>query len=274
MRKHNTATKLLALILTAILMLTAVPITAMAEGGGGCTHMCGDGTCAYVGGVADCDHVHDDFCGGPGQEELPTPPVTGVITAFEALPEDVRFQKGYGIEAFPATVSGIIDGQTVDIPVTWTAEGYGGFFPAAGFYAFAAQLADGYTTARGIDVPTIAFMQESMLFAAGTGNSEADPLVITNAAQLREIAALVNAGRLESFVLNDAAATIYLALGNDINLSGYGTSFNGGKGWVPIGDNATGDANSHFKGHFDGQAHVITGLYINDGTRYNLQFAK
>ena len=88
-----------------------------------------------------------------------------------------------------------------------------------------------------------------------------DPLVITTAAQLAEIADLVNRGRLERFIFNDSNATVYLKLGNDIDLSLYGMNWNNGKRWIPIGTYA-----NPFKGHFDGNGKTITGLYINDDT--------
>ena len=78
-----------------------------------------------------------------------------------------------------------------------------------------------------------------------------DPLVITTATQFSEIASLVSIGRLESFIFNNISATAYLELGNDIDLSGYGS----GNGWAPIGTN-----DNLFRGNFDGNGKNITGL--------------
>lgn len=47
-------------------------------------------------------------------------------------------------------------------------------------------------------------------------------------------------------------------LGADINLSGYGASYDGGQGWQPIGTNS-----SPFTGSFDGSGYTISNLYIN-----------
>ncbi|WP_425056015.1 MBG domain-containing protein [Pseudomonas abyssi] len=49
----------------------------------------------------------------------------------------------------------------------------------------------------------------------------------------------------------------HFALTNDIDASGT-ANWNGGAGFVPIGDNA-----NHYTGSFDGQGHVINGLTIN-----------
>ena len=43
------------------------------------------------------------------------------ITAFAELPEDIRLQKAMTPQ-FPQTVEGIVDGRTVQIPVTWKAD--------------------------------------------------------------------------------------------------------------------------------------------------------
>jgi hypothetical protein len=53
---------------------------------------------------------------------------------------------------------------------------------------------------------------------------------------------------------------------NSLDLSaGYGqgvTSFNGGKGWIPIGHGIT--QLKHFRGNFDGNGKTISGLYVNN----------
>ena len=68
---------------------------------------------------------------------------------------------------------------------------------------------------------------EDNLFSGGDGTEDA-PYIITTAAELAQLALLINTG--------DAGYLFrYYILGNDINLSSYGKSFNGGKGWIPIG---------------------------------------
>jgi hypothetical protein len=96
-----------------------------------------------------------------------------------------------------------------------------------------------------------------MMRMAGDGTNSSH-LEITTAAQLVEIAELVNAGRLESFLFNDTSVTVYLELQNDIDLHGYGENWNEGKGWVPIGTEA-----KPFKGRFNGNGNRISGMYIN-----------
>ena len=87
-------------------------------------------------------------------------------------------------------------------------------------------------------------------FSGGSGTS-ADPYQITTAAQLAQLATLVNSGDI---VYN---AAHYKLMNNiDLNVAPYNT----GEGWTPIGTINTGQA---FNGVFDGNQKVITGLYIN-----------
>ncbi|MCL2678669.1 MAG: hypothetical protein FWE85_06425, partial [Clostridiales bacterium] len=101
---------------------------------------------------------------------------------------------------------------------------------------------------------------------AGKG-TEDDPLQVTTAEQLAEIARLVNAGRLEAQILGDKDATVYIKLMNDISLSAYGEDYNGGNGWIPIGRYVNPKITGYgFNSVFDGDGKTISGLYINDPT--------
>ncbi len=205
---------------------------------------------------------------------LPTISVTvgksiGTVTAFVELSDEIRWQNTVQ-PLFPETVSGAVYGKPTEIPVTWQADHtYNAASPARGLYVFDAVLGEGFTLAEDVEVPRITvYMPEagfSLFRMGGSGTSEG-PLEITTAAQLAEIAVLVNAGRLETFLLNDTNATVSLKLMNDLDLSAYGQSYNGGKGWVPIGF-YNGMSAIPFKGSFDGGGHTISGLYINDSTR-------
>ena len=53
----------------------------------------------------------------------------------------------------------------------------------------------------------------------------------------------------------------YYKLMDDIDLSAYGSTYNGGKGWNPIGNSAT-----PFRGNFDGNNKVVRNLTINRPT--------
>ncbi|MDR2585389.1 MAG: hypothetical protein LBC84_04105 [Prevotellaceae bacterium] len=77
---------------------------------------------------------------------------------------------------------------------------------------------------------------------------------ISTAAQLADLADQVNAG--------ENKAGIFYQLIANIDLSNYGTLWNGGKGWIPIGNNNT----TRFSGYFDGNNHTISNLFINDNT--------
>ncbi|MDR0307356.1 MAG: hypothetical protein LBI42_11045 [Chitinispirillales bacterium] len=84
-------------------------------------------------------------------------------------------------------------------------------------------------------------------------NPESKVFEISKAGQLAGLAKIVNSGN--SF----KGKTIIITA--DIDLSGYhaNSSFNEGRGWVPIGSKR-----SVFKGTFDGNGKVVRGLYINN----------
>ncbi|MCL2511775.1 MAG: autotransporter-associated beta strand repeat-containing protein, partial [Bacteroidales bacterium] len=88
-------------------------------------------------------------------------------------------------------------------------------------------------------------------FCGGTGTS-GDPILICTAQDLAMLATVVNAGNTD---YNDK----HYILNNDIDLSAYGASWNDGEGWIPIGSGS-----NPFKGVFDGNGKVITGLFINN----------
>ena len=186
--------------------------------------------------------------------------ITGTVTAFDALPEDIRWQNTTAPE-FPEIVSGTVEGETVQIPVTWdTEQDYDQKNPQRGLYVFTAVLGEGCGVADGVEPPRITvYIPQSaggeMSRMAGGGTS-ASPLEIITAAQLAEIAALVNVREngLELFLFNDAGAKVSLKLMNDLDLSAYSS----GEGWVPIGNDS-----NQFKGSFDGGGHKISNLTIS-----------
>ena len=89
----------------------------------------------------------------------------------------------------------------------------------------------------------------------GSGTS-ASPYLIKTAADLAKMAEVVNDGD----VIYTAA---HYRLENNLDLSAYGASFNDGKGWIPIGTINSGIPINPFRGVFNGNGKVITGLYIN-----------
>jgi len=99
-------------------------------------------------------------------------------------------------------------------------------------------------------------LQAQNLFAGGNG-SQAKPYTISTATQLAALAQKVNAG-------DEAYSSKFYKLIADIDLSGYGeanTTFNEGKGWIPIGT-----YDKRFEGHFDGNGKKVIGLYINNAS--------
>ncbi|MGF7059163.1 S-layer homology domain-containing protein [Brassicibacter mesophilus] len=190
---------------------------------------------------------------------------TGQVTAFDAFPDDLRWQNTTTPQ-FPETVDGTVAGKAAQIPVTWEADhDYDGESPQRGLYVFTAVLGQGYGVADGVELPrmTVYIPQTvgRMVARMAGGGTTDSPLEITTAAQLAEIAALVNAHEngLERFLFNDADARVTLELQNDIDLSAY----SGEEGWTPIGtyDEDTGESR-YFTGTFDGNNYSITGLTI------------
>ncbi len=190
----------------------------------------------------------------------------GEITAFDTLKNEIRWQNNASPN-LPEKVRGVVAGKATDIIVTWEADHeYDADYPEKGLYVFTAKEGSGYTVADDVEMPRITayipVIQKKLRLMAGAGTSNS-ALEITTADQLAEIATLVNAGRLETFLFNNSEATVYLKLGNDIDLSQYAEGYNYGTGWKPIGS-----FDNPFKGVFDGNRKKITGLYINTSNYY------
>ena len=96
----------------------------------------------------------------------------------------------------------------------------------------------------------VVIVTEAGYFASGSGTSN-DPYIIKTAAQLANLAMLVNAGNATY-----NSSSIYYQLANDIDLSGYAS----GQGWNPIGTSTTGQ---QFQANFDGNWKVVKNLAIN-----------
>lgn len=98
----------------------------------------------------------------------------------------------------------------------------------------------------------------SGIYFEGSGKS-GDPYLIKTAADLALLAELVNEGTSPY-----ADEFKYYRLENDIDLSEYQE----GEGWTPIGTYNDSENSNSFKGMFDGNNKVITGLYINRDADY------
>lgn len=132
------------------------------------------------------------------------------------------------------------------------------------YWAEAVKLFDSILAANGtdgVDAVSGATLSSNGIFEAvddalakaspqlsGSG-TEADPYVISSAAQLQAFAALVDAG--------NTYAGQYVALGADIDLSGVDN-------WNPIGAEAKSDTclDKLFSGTFDGRGHTVSGLKL------------
>ena len=80
-------------------------------------------------------------------------------------------------------------------------------------------------------------------FASKATGKEGDPIIITTGKELAYLAEEVNCGELYE--------EVYFKLGNDINLNGHPFEPIGGK-----------DSNYYFKGNFNGNGHIVSGLNI------------
>jgi hypothetical protein len=86
-------------------------------------------------------------------------------------------------------------------------------------------------------------------------NPGADSFVITTAAQLAGLAVIVNNG-------TDNFAGKTIILGSNIDLIAFGSSHDGGQGWMPIGRQAL-PSNRTFNGVFNGNGYTVRNLYVN-----------
>ncbi|MDR2578290.1 MAG: cellulase family glycosylhydrolase [Chitinispirillales bacterium] len=155
-------------------------------------------------------------------------------------------------QAFVATLIGLNNpDQTVSWSVSGSVNAATFINPTTGVLSIAAnETAASLTiTATSNAVPT--------LFGRAIVGVQVPYLRIGTAAELAAFADSINAGR------NFTGRLVILTA--DIDLSVYGadnTAFNSGRGWIPIGSSTT-----PFRGEFDGNGHVIRGLYINNANR-------
>ena len=145
-----------------------------------------------------------------------------------------------------------VDGQNIDANGIKADKTIGGrFAPEGGWTTETGKLPGLF--GKAVDIP--AYIEDKTdPYFIGQG-TEKGPFLIATAEQLVKLAELVNKG---DTTYNSA----YYRLMADIDLSVYdnsNTSFNGGRGWVPIGKSGR-----SFSGTFDGDGHTITGLYIDD----------
>ena len=93
--------------------------------------------------------------------------------------------------------------------------------------------------------------QASASYVLDGNGSETTPYLITSEAELVKLAEQVNAGTTYK--------NTYFRLEKDLDLSEYGKTWNGGKGWIGIGTTAA----TPFEGNFDGNGKVVSNLYSN-----------
>jgi len=102
------------------------------------------------------------------------------------------------------------------------------------------------------------FIPTLFCFCGGNGTA-ADPYQICTIEELAYLAAYVNAGH--------RTENVYYILVNDLDASEFlspsGAGYNGGAGWIPIGDRNTNSITTCFRGSFDGNNKTIRNITIN-----------
>lgn len=124
---------------------------------------------------------------------------------------------------------------------------------------------DGGQIVRYARTPILTVYAERMVsslvqFSGGSG-TDVDPYIITTAEQLVFLAETIYIGDEDIENGGNYNTKVY-KLGNDIDLSSYQTGRQ--SGWLPIGNSIGSLGEYTFDGIFDGNGHIITGLYIND----------
>lgn len=99
-------------------------------------------------------------------------------------------------------------------------------------------------------LPMAVFADSEGAAMAGSGTA-GDPFIVTTLEQLDAVRDNL---------------TAHYRLGTDIDASAT-VGWDGGAGWMPIGERGSGDGSTQFKGVFDGAGHVIRNLTINRPSR-------
>lgn len=246
-----------------------------------CTHLLEDGTysCQEADSLEDYVCQHTDECGYEkgieGSEcthscelcenvEVVLPEVLpetleGEITEIITLSNDVLFQRAaLDTLNLPDTLTGLVEGEEVQIPVTWDGqEAAKELGMSGGLASFQPVIQGDFSLATDVELPTISAMILGKGRMIGLG-TEAFPLEIRTAEQLQEIAALVywsdadnGVGPLEYLVFGtpELSQIVHMKLVNDIDISSIE--------WLPIGMGSE----SPFSEVFDGNGYTISGLH-------------
>ena len=111
-------------------------------------------------------------------------------------------------------------------------------------------VANGWTIVNG-KLPGFGHAVDMPLNLQITAGTELDPYLIYYTGDLKYLADYVNDGN------GNSTTEKYYKLMNDIDLSSYDN-------WTPIGNNKDGSPSRRFKGNFNGNNKIITGLQINN----------
>ena len=174
------------------------------------------------------------------------------------------------VEFLPAYITAQVNGEEVELPVTWECE----TFPEAatgGKYTVKAILPAGYVLGEGVtalelDVDLGAVEQYAITPTkpANGDGTESNPYQITSADELYWFAEHVNAGNASACakLMNDITVNENVLVNGALN-SDTGEFV----AWIPIGVRIESSTKA-FRGTFDGGNHTISGLYVSATSGY------
>ena len=187
---------------------------------------------------------------GCKKDPAPVPaPVTLSSITVTTQPTKKTYMVGEAFDVAGIVVTATYSDQST-IPITISEAMLSYDFSTTGTNKTVTITYEGKTaTVTGITVSQI----DPNFIGAGTSDK---PFEIETPEQLAKLAQLVNVG-------NANYRDKYYKLTVDIDLSYYGEEWNDSKGWIPIGKREE-YSSYDFYGHFDGNNHKVSGLYIND----------
>lgn len=259
--------------------------------------------CGYQVAVeaVECDHIHDENCGYKAavegvlcsfvceeckieqklkQEptELLTITVWSWVDEYEILSEDGTYATLPNAadwetlkSVLPASITAMVDGAEVEIPVQWECETFPTEGEGQGTYELKAILPEGYALGESVsalklevdlgvadqfaDGTTWDGTTVATAYAGGTG-TETDPYIIATAGQLIYLRDKVNSGTSYNGK--------YFRLDADLDMAGktFGDAIGNTKNYNP----------RNFNGHFDGNHHKISNLTIGNANGYSALF--
>lgn len=259
MNKSKIIQNLIAIVLSVIMVVSMIPVSASAETGSPLR--------ATSVEITTFETLMEDIKVqsvplGTSEADLNLPDTLTVTVRSSSSAEDTVLDYGKSLPKLEHVE--VVSGSAIDIPlpVKWiSSPEYDSAIP--GTYIFTPVLPEGYTLADKIEVPqiTVTVELDMLLALSSTGadytwydtNPSAAVFTINSIEQFKGLADIVNGNYGPAF--NFSGKTIKLTA--SLNLSGYGN-------WTPIGT-----MDYPFSGTFEGNFYTISNMTINSsGTSY------